>query len=53
MNGKQAIGKSREGWNTKINALVAGTGWLRGSVYRPGTRLTRAGVVLTGEGRAA
>jgi transposase len=52
-NGKQAIGKSRGGWNTKINALVAGTESLWGSVYRPGTRLTRAGAALIGEDRPA
>jgi hypothetical protein len=42
-SGKQAIGKSRGGGNTKINALAGATGSLGGSVCRTGMLSTRGG----------
>jgi transposase len=42
-NGKQAIGKSRGGWNTKINALVAGDRVVAGFSLSPGNAVDAGG----------
>jgi hypothetical protein len=53
-NGKQAIGKSRGGWNTKINVFVAEDRVVVGFSLSPGNAVDAGGgAALIGEGRAA
>ena len=47
-NGKQAIGKSRGGWNMKIHAVTAGDTQVIGFLLSGGMLRTRGGAAFAG-----